>query len=1330
MQNRLLLIALSFLPLVSQAAHLHVLSSNDRQITFELNIDDWSVRPLSHDRDSLAVFAFDGADYLGEPGAPRLPVKTVVIGIPPAGDATMNVAEASFDVVEGVLPAPTPRLERSEYGVREVHETDAQAYRETAEGLELVVAEAPFWFRNQRVLRLRLTPLSFSPAERRVKIYRRLMVNVTFSESSPRLTAAPEADEEVYRSLLLNYEQAKGMRRRSEPVAPLRKTGTSMEGDNWFKIVISARSAPDREGIYKLTGAALKQALGSAFALAEIDPATLQLFNNGGRELSTNVIAAKNDTLIETPVVVVGGEDGRFDEADYLLFYGRSVEGIEFKTGKKRLAHYINPYTYANVYWLTFNRRTGKRVRAVASAEIADLEPQPSFRDLVWSEEERINIFKSGTTWLGRELTRSNSSYSITFRMPDAVPQDEAEFRFSLASLTSGTHYFTFYANGNSIGQFSQYGSAYSFPLSEVTFRSAGVLLSGDNIVTVNYGGATDAAFSYVDYIEAEYNRRFKATGDQLLFFSPLASGRLRYRISGFSRDDVRIFDVTDVGDVREILPAAVAGGQVDFADFGNPVFSKRYAAVSPAGFKNVDPSWISRASLAGLRNRSVKADYIIITHDSFYQQALQLESLRENWSPKERLETEVVAVSDVINEFGWGLPDPSATRNFLAWAQDHWGHPRYVLMLGDGHFDFKNLLRQNAPNLIIPYETEGTSENNTRTTDDWFTYTRGDNAGMQMAIGRLPVQTVEEAQALVDKIVQYETRPEFGEWLKTVTIVADDEYTDRDDGERIHTEQAERLAENYVPELLNVKKIYLINYPAVKTASISGREKPKATAELLEQINRGSLIINYIGHGNDELWAHERVLMRSRDLEKIQNGRRAAMWVAATCEFAYWDQPKQQSFAEDILNAAGRGAVAMVSSARLAFSDQNAAFNYQLYQQLFSGYASTGLTARIGDAVMLGKLTQWDRRNAEKYALFGDPAMRLCAPRLRAVIESVTPDSIQALSLMTVTGRVENGGSPIDYNGRLLVRVMDTRKRYTYRGESGVQISDLTAEGATLFRGMVKITDGRFKVQFIVPKDISYGGNDGRISLYFWNEENSGTGIRSRLPVGGTSTALVDAEGPRMTLDFGNERFVSGDYVPIRPTLRLTISDSLSGVNTAGDIGHQITLTLDNDFAASRDITEYFTYNEGSYTDGTLLYTLYDLTPGEHTLMIKAWDNSNNSSIIEADFVAVEESKLDIRNLLTYPNPMRNECTFRFELSQDAEVSLRIYTVAGRLIKKTPSYPARAGYNIFPESWDGCDQDGDAVADGVYLYKLTAKASHAGRTLTTEKLEKLVIAR
>ncbi len=603
----------------------------------------------------------------------------------------------------------------------------------------------------------------------------------------------------------------------------------------------------------------------------------------------------------------------------------------------------------------------------------------------------------------------------------------------------------------------------------------------------------------------------------------------------------------------------------------------------------------------------------------------------------------------------------------------------------------------------------------------------------MQMAIGRLVVQTVDEAQNAVWKIIKYETEPEYGEWLKTVTMVADDEFTEDDSGnEAMHTRDAEEIAERYVPDLIDVKKIYMIDYPEIKTASITGRQKPAATRDLIEQINRGSLIINYLGHGNPDLWAHEQLLLNTRDYDKIENGKRMAMWVAATCEFAWWDQPTSQSFAEEILNAPKRGAIAMIASSRLVYASDNAAFNRSLFASLFRDYEETGLTMRIGDAVLEAKKSgSGSPVNDEKYNLFGDPALRLCAPRYRAVIDEIDPDSIQALSKMSVKGHIEDQGYLLDgYEGSILVRALDTRKNYTYSHPQGVTINNLKTTGNTIFRGVASISQGQFDVQFIVPKDISYGGTDGRISLYFWNDNTSGTGYEKGLGIGATGADLIDTEGPLMNVYFGSEDFVPGDYVSSRPTLQMTIADSVSGVNTAGDIGHQILLTIDEDYNNSIDITEYFTYNEGSYIDGTLKYPILDLPIGEHTIQVKAWDNSNNSSIVETNFVVIDDSDLDIRHPLTYPNPMMDECSFRFELSQDAEVSIKIYTVAGRLIKTFEPMPGRVGYNVFPMAWDGRDDDGDSVANGVYLYKIIAKSNWDEKTLTAEVVEKLIVAR
>jgi hypothetical protein len=497
-----------------------------------------------------------------------------------------------------------------------------------------------------------------------------------------------------------------------------------------------------------------------------------------------------------------------------------------------------------------------------------------------------------------------------------------------------------------------------------------------------------------------------------------------------------------------------------------------------------------------------------------------------------------------------------------------------------------------------------------------------------------------------------------------------------------------------------------------------------------MNRINEGTLIFNFIGHGADELLTHENVLNLATDFEKIQNQERYALWIAATCEFAYWDQPQKQSFAERLFNVPGRGAMGLVSSARLVYSVENADFNYNLFDNLFSNYATTGLCTRLGDAVMIAKRnSNASQINNEKFVLLGDPAIRLQVPRYRAVVESISPsDTLQALTRIHIDGYFEKDGKLWgDFDGQLLIRVLDSRKQVQHITESGKRV-DYILPGNTIFRGAATGNAGRFQADFIVPKDISYGGTDGRISLYSSGAAGDGSGFLTNLKVGGTAQNLVDREGPQIAVHFGNPAFVSGDYTTQNPVLHVVISDSVSGVNIAGDIGHQIVLTLDND--ESKNVTEYFQYRTGSYTQGELTYPLSQLTPGRRTLGIKAWDNSNNSSYAEVDFVVVAETGLTLRNVLNYPNPMTTNTQFTFEVSQDAEVEIQLFSVSGRLLRKFPAMQAMVGFNVYPEVWDGTDADGDPVANGVYLYRIQAKGQNTSGHTETDEIGKVIVAK
>ena len=1325
--------------LASVNTDMKIISSSGNRLVFEYQPDSLVWSDVDINGRTFQKVWFDRGSVQNETGQPAIPVRTINLGIPEQGEITVQLLDAESLVLTDKELAPVPEYAQDDEGkVTEVYNQPADVrnlvYTPVAVGETRI-------FRQQRIATLIIQPIEYKPESKQVRLNTRMRIQVTFPSSGTTGTKLlrPGVDETAYESGLLNYEQAKAWRIAHTSTIIRKRASTLFTGDNWYKIKITGNGVTmkrdvdgDKEGMYKITGSALKDA---GVDLSTIDPNTLQLFNNGGRELPAEISNTNPpDSLMENAILVAGASDGSFNESDYILFYGRSLEGAEWNETSKQMTHYFSHYDEKNVYWLTWGKQTGKRMQARSSAPIESADMQSSFQDIAWFEREEHNVYSSGTDWIDRPMSNTTTSRSYSLNLKDVVTADSTTIRAVIDLISTGSHKFMVTVNGNTVGSpsIAWYG-LYSYKIFDVPLTNTGVLKNGTNTITIHYLNTQDSDLTYTDFVEVNYKRQFKAVSNQLVFWSPAKPVNAGYQVTGFTGTP-EVYDITDFANVARINGTA-SSSQVSFADENSGDTPKKYITVTSGAYKSIDSGDIEKVELAGLRTPRNNVDYIIITYDDFEQPARTLESLRENWNQQDRLETEVVRISDVINEFGYGINDPGAIRDFLYYASKNWGNPYYVLLFGDGTFDYKNIKGINAPNLIPTYQSSEPSEHDTRTTDDWFVYINGQINGAQMAIGRICAQNVDEAQTVVNKIQEYETNPVYGDWRNLVTMVADDELGKGATGnEPQHTQQAENLSKITNLQMFNFKKIYLIEYRAVHTASISGITKPDARRDLLDQLNAGTLIVNYVGHGNDNVWAHEKVLYEPTDFDLIQNGQKQALWVAATCEFAWWDQLQEQSMAEDLLNVKGRGAIGMIATSRVVYSGPNYLFNRYFLSHLFEEYEDTGLTQRMGMSVLLAKqdiITNASRINTEKFLLLGDPAMRLGAPRYRLSIDDVSPDSIQALQKMSVTGHVMKGVNKwSDYQGKIMLRVMDSPKRMTYYTVEENTPINYDKPGNTLFRGTTSVKDGDFHLEFIVPKDISYDGLNGRVSLYFWNDDSEGNGYQSGLVVGGTATNLVDHEGPAMSLNFGDPDFSPGDYVPETPVLNVEITDSLSGVNTAGDIGHQIIMTLDDDIESAQDLTEYFEYNEGSYVRGTLKYPIQELKEGMHTIKVKAWDNSNNSGTVESEFQVVSNSELLLSDVLNYPNPMVDETNFTFHVSQEATAEIWIYTVAGRLIRKLEPMQTDVGFNMYPEKWDGRDQDGDKVANGVYLYKVKVSSTAGEKPQSTEEIGKLIIAR
>jgi hypothetical protein len=270
-----------------------------------------------------------------------------------------------------------------------------------------------------------------------------------------------------------------------------------------------------------------------------------------------------------------------------------------------------------------------------------------------------------------------------------------------------------------------------------------------------------------------------------------------------------------------------------------------------------------------------------------------------------------------------------------------------------------------------------------------------------------------------------------------------------------------------------------------------------------------------------------------------------------------------------------------------------------------------------------------------------------------------------------------------------------------------------MTVQGGVIFRGRISVTNGRFATDFVVPKDISYENKNGKVIIYFYNNNSDGIGYTNNIIVGGTdSTAVNDKHGPDMNIYFDNTGSESGELVNPNSTLIVKLSDN-SGLNTTGTgVGHKLEGILNDNLSDPIDFTNYFTSNLNSGgKSGDINYKFNGLEPGQYKLSVKAWDVFNNYSEKTTYFSVVDGSGLTVRDVYNYPDPFTSSTTFTFQqnLDKPIDVRVKVYTVAGRLIREIKKENMLDKFvKIY---WNGRDQDGNEIANGTYLYKVIVES-------------------
>ncbi len=1155
-------------------------------------------------------------------------------------------------------------------------------------GVEPTESVGVNWTGKQKLRNLNTAVLQVAPGEGNF-YYRSIRAIIDFAPPSEQLTSVPEPEQDFLSGRIVNYSVARNWH---VPKGLFTSKTAEYPSGTWFRFTI------DEDGIYAIPSSALS---GLSDQITTADPRSFKLFTGSrqGRDLSDHVSTYDIDlpaNLVEVALTVTG-EDGRnFDSNDKIYFHGRGASGFDLNNNS--VSYHQSIYYDRNYYWLLLPDNPAERGKRVTSGENSISGSLTVAQAVVYQryETDIVNPYAGGPLWVGSQIS-NGGTYNITFQANDPVESDYPVFSFTMlgAGGSSISHQLNLYLQSrqnNVFGTLSWTGSnSYS---REVTVNNGQSLNDGINSIFIDNVSSNSASKPYFDCLTIEYQRNLTYTGNPYDFY--LAGTTSPQKVSITTTAAAIVWNINDPSTPERITTAVSGSGFTVDLDLAADS-TGHYVVFTYDDVELVNTiELIGNTSFTTLRHSGTGVDHLVIAPED-YRSAL--EPLVDH-----RGSSLFVPLEQVYQEFTGGNHDPLAIRHFVQWTQENWTgtRPTCVFLVGDADYDYRNIT--GSSKIVIPtiqllggYESQ-------YCTDDRLVTIYGSIP--ELAIGRYPARTVTDVENFVNKILQYEQEPAFGIWRQRVTLVADDAARPEPNHGSIstgksHTQNSEALVP-LIAHGVTVQKLYMLEYPEESDASAYGVVKPAATQALFDALNRGTALISYIGHGSAHLWAQEKLLDQSRgDINSINTGNRLPVWIAATCSWGHFDAIDDEAFSEDIIRAKANGAAAIISTSRAISVPGNATYITAIFKQIFPNKTVT--KKPIGYIVQAVKT---GGREGELFHIFGDPGMPLPLPRETVSITAIDPDTLRTLEPATLTGHqaiTSAGGT-----GYVILQDADRAVAREYVISSQTESLSYTLPGGTLFRGQFSVNAADFSAQIRVPEDITYSNNPGEMMVYFQSDDDQpleALGYREQVYfTGGSNTS--DMTGPIITFETTTGRQLqSGDHLAETDGLVIRISDPI-GINMAGEVGHGIIVT-DNNTDDKYDVTEDYLYDMNSITTGTVEITRY-ITASQVDLFVSAWDNANNPSSQQINLSVSGSDKLKLHQVLNFPNPFASCTQFAFEITTDAEVAISIYTLGGRRIKRLDWEYFPVGYNYI--DWDGHDEYGGNLANGVYLYRIEAR--------------------
>jgi hypothetical protein len=1104
----------------------------------------------------------------------------------------------------------------------------------------------------------------------------------------------------------------------------------------WIKI------ATEGQGVFKVTGSFLNQ---SGFA-SPISSAFIQLFGQDGRILPESNRFQAVDDLKEVHIEMVDGGDGLFDKDDYFLFYAPGANQWVFDTLTQSFQFVKNYYSDQSYYFIQVANERGLRLEEKIILGAPGITSQ-QYTEHLRSERDVFNFLNSGKEWYGDAFGVDQPATRSYQLVPSGAVIGS---RFTLTSEVVGRSFdnpnkLLVSVNGKNLFQHTTAPVQGTFlePIANVNQLSTeGIIESGTIALKYDFVPGSVNGQSWLNWFELICRRELNQYNDSFLSFrDPFVAASnqvVSYTLSA-SNPRLKIWEVTQFGEYAKMATEYI-DNRYRFKGEGDKL--REYISFDPQLAKQ--PVFIG-----GVVNQNLHGegfwDMVIVAEPSMLNEAKRLAAFRET---RDGIKVLVTDPMTIYNEFSAGSPDPSAIRNFLKMLYDRAGanpsnRPKYLLLFGGTSFNYKER-EGDKKNLVPSYQSQSSLDPLTSyVSDDFFGYLDdGDDINtnipapmLDVAVGRIPARTIGQAKIAVDKIIAYQTTSDFGTWRNELTLVADDEDFD------LHFNDAESHAAIVEKDktVWDLNKIYLDAYKQV--SGTGGSRYPDVNTSITKSINKGTLLWNYSGHGGNARLAQEAVLEKEM-IQSWENQKRLPLFVTATCDFAPFDNPAQFSIGEELFVGRSNGAIGLMTTTRLVFASSNKLMNNNFLQSLLQKNAQ-GKYPTLGEAWLDAKnktvLSAGDYINARKFAMLGDPSMKLLMPeyqvRTTKVVDlqtSLVVDTMLALNAYQLVGEIltPEGFSARDFNGSIYVRIYDKASNsQTLGNDPQSSVRNFKVYDNLIYAGKALVEAGSFKLDFIVPNDIRFEYGAARISYYAEDGIRDAQGIDQSLVIGGFGgQAPNDKEGPRMQAFLNNEQFRNGATVNQSPLLMLNLSDK-SGIYLGRfGIGHDIRMVIDEDYSNPIVLNEYFKPIVNANKAGEVRYRLPELPEGPHKLELKAWDVFNNSSVLSIDFSVGVQKKVLVKKMFNFPNPVYGSTTFSFDVegpTGGASLQLDIFTIDGKSISTIKETINQASLRSIQLVWNGLDKSGKKPQSGVYFARVSIK-SRSGEIET--KLHKLIL--